>query len=73
MTDEEFLKLARECGASMGCKTALFWRHELLTLCREIERKTLERAAEEIEPFDAEPISFKSAAGLVRAMIKEKE
>lgn len=54
MTDEEFLNLARECWAhcasDFGQYIAMKGEHcftqiELLTLCREIERRTLERAA----------------------------
>ena len=74
-TDEEFLKLARECGAEvMEAKTfnpvyGLF-DNELITLCREIERRTLEKAAEKCAEIDGGENEFSRA---IRAMIKEKE
>ena len=78
--DEEFLKLAQDMGGDIEPGVVLrdenfvsFSEDNFLTYSREIERRALERAAKEIEPFDAEPISFKSAARLIRAMIKEKE
>lgn len=55
-TDEEFLELARECGAEvMEAETFTpvygLFDNELLTLCREIERRTLEGAAEKCDKY----------------------
>lgn len=55
MTDEEFLKLAREHSGFPDCyplsdiKVFPFYPNECLTLCREIERRTLERAEKKFE------------------------
>ncbi len=56
MTNEEFLKLAQECGADLvdngkSDDLVLLFPSELLTLCREIERRTLERAAEKCDEY----------------------
>ena len=42
MTDEEFLKLARECGVETNEQWGMVIAtpDEFLTLCREIERRT---------------------------------
>lgn len=77
MTDEEFLKLARECGLW----PAQTKKSNLLTYTREVERRTLERAAEKCEAFDfneridvsAPKTIPKYCAASIRAMIKEKE
>lgn len=78
MTDEELLKLARECGAhqasGFGCYVAMrgercFTQTELLTYSREIERRALEGAAEKCDEW-GEAVGVHLAAE-IRAMIKE--
>ncbi len=74
-TDEEFLKLALECGASLeGDGFPVNFAHErFLTFCREIERRTFEKAADVCDgEASIEGIAQKCAIA-IRAMIKEKE
>lgn len=74
MDNEEFLKLASECGLW----PAQTKKSNLLTYSREIERRALERAKAFCEKqadrnsFDGQQAAYDCAAG-IRAMIKEKE
>jgi len=81
MKDEEFLKLARELGTMspehedekfIVFSGAIIFPNRItfLSLCREIERKALERAAEKCAEIDGGENEFSRA---IRAMIKEKE
>lgn len=84
MTDEEFLKLARECGLLPAQQRS----SNLLAYSREIERRTLEKAAEKCAQNAKRNFTWGSensdryhgfadgaekCAASIRAMIKEKE
>ena len=86
MTDEEFLKLASACGARRWTidsyvPTVEFEEDTSLTPCREVERRTLERAAlyfaDQMDGSDVKDKQLNkflwAVAQQLRAMIKEKE
>jgi len=51
MTDEEFLKLARECSGFVSVAGTYTFQdtEQFLNLCREIERRALEKAEKKFE------------------------
>ncbi len=71
MTDEEFLKLAQECGLVYGNYPEFpETLEQIIDFARDIERRTLEGAAEKCAEIDGGENEFSRA---IRAMIKEKE